>query len=474
LKHLPAVDEAVRALTGLEGVPRWAVVQAVREEIDALRQQLLSEEAAPGPEVLEPARSGGAPLGSEAERAKLDPARVELRIGWLLTPSLRPVFNATGVVIHTNLGRAPLSASVLEHIVRVARGYSNLEYELDQRRRGSRHLHAAELICQLTGAEDAVVVNNNAAAVFLVLASLAAGREVVVSRGELIEIGGSFRLPDVMTASGAILREVGTTNRTHPADYEGAINERTALLLKAHRSNFAVVGFTAEVQSAELTAMGREHGVPTMYDLGSGCLLDPAQLGLPGTETVQQAVACGFDLVSFSGDKLLGGPQAGIIVGRKAWIGRLRSHPLMRPLRPDKLTLAGLLATLELYRDGAALQLPVLRMLATPEAELRQRAEQLRQDLTRELGAPWVVEPVPVGSRVGGGAMPTASPASWAVAIGHPQRSADVIEGALRLADPPVIARIEEDRLLLDLRTLDPAEQAQLTRTVAAALGDRG
>jgi len=450
LKQLPSVDEAVRALEGeVDGAPRWALVEAVRQEIAALRRELLEESGL---------------------RTAVDAAAVGRRIRGLLVPSLRPLFNATGVVLHTNLGRAPLAESVLERIAEVAGGYSNLEYQVEQRQRGSRHVHAADIICQLCGAEDAVVVNNNAAAVFLALAAIGKGREVVVSRGELIEIGGSFRLPDVMAASGAILREVGTTNRTHPRDYRDAITDQTALLLKAHRSNFAVVGFTREVEPEELVAIGREHHLPTMFDLGSGCLLDPARLGLPGEETVQQAVGWGFDVVSFSGDKLLGGPQAGIIVGRREWIGQLRSHPLMRPLRPDKMTLAGLLATLEAYRDGdAAERLPALRMLATPEQALEQRATRLCDLLGQHLGQPWALRLMQVGSKVGGGASPLASPPSWSVTIGHPQQSADAIEAALRGADPPIIARIEDDRLLLDVRTL----QEERLDELAHLAGDR-
>jgi L-seryl-tRNA(Ser) seleniumtransferase len=451
LRQLPAVDEVVRTLD-FDGAPRWAVVEAVRQEIAELRRRVLEGE-----------------LRATAPAVEADAVR--RRVRQLLEPSLRPVINATGVVLHTNLGRAPLGPAVLGRIAEVAGGYSTLEYQLDQRRRGSRHTHAAQILCQLCGAEDAVVVNNNAAAVFLALAALAHGREVVVSRGELIEIGGSFRLPDVMAASGACLREVGTTNRTHLADYVGAMGEQTALLLKAHRSNFAVVGFTAEVEPQELVALGRERGVPTMFDLGSGCLIDPGELGLPGEVTVQQAVGWGFDLVTFSGDKLLGGPQAGIIVGKGEMVARLRAHPLMRPLRPDKMTLSGLLATLECYRDDTAREtLPALRMLATPAAELRRRAARLRGQLRRGLASPWTFEVVQVASRVGGGALPLASPTSFAVAVTHPELSADRIEAALRQGDPPVIARIEEDRLLLDLRTVEPDRVAALARAVVAAL----
>jgi len=450
LKRLPAVDEVVRALApSADGLPRWALVEAVRAEIDDLRRRLID---------------------GQGQETQPDPGAVRLRARRLLRPSLRPLFNTTGVVIHTNLGRAPLCGAALDRIIEVARGYSNLEYDLDRRQRGSRHVHAAEILTRLCQAEDAVVVNNNAAAVFLVLAALAHGREVIVSRGELIEIGGSFRLPDVMAASGALLHEVGSTNRTHPRDYREAINEQTALLLKAHRSNFAVVGFTREVEPEELVAIGRERGIPTMFDLGSGCLLDPGRIGLPGEVTVPQAVAWGFDLVSFSGDKLLGGPQAGIIVGRKEWIARLRAHPLMRPLRPDKMTLAGLVATLETYRDERSRALPVVQMLGASVEQLKRRATRLRTRLRRRPGAPWRFDLIQVGSRVGGGALPQASPPSWAVAIAHPELSPDAIESRLRGGEPPVIARIEEDRLLLDVRTVDEERLGELARVVAASL----
>jgi L-seryl-tRNA(Ser) seleniumtransferase len=453
LRGLPSVDEASRQLEALcerTCSPRWALVQAVRDEIAALREQALAGRPPP---------------------AALDAAAVERRMHALLVPSLRPVLNATGVVLHTNLGRAPLAAEALARVARVAAGYSTLEYELAQRRRGSRHVHAAALLRQLSGAEDALVVNNNAAAVLLGLAALARGREVVVSRGELIEIGGSFRLPDVMAASGAMLREVGTTNRTHLRDYEQAINEATGLLLKAHRSNFALLGFTAEVDPEELVALGRARAIPTMFDLGSGSLVDLHSFGLPREPTVQQAVAQGFDLVSFSGDKVLGGPQAGILVGRGVAIGKLRVHPLLRALRPGKLTLAALEATLEAYRDGVATErLPALVMLATPASELRRRARRLRALLRRGAVAPWDFPLREVVSQVGGGALPQAAPPSWAVAVVHPRCSPQTIEERLRLGEPPVLGRIEEDELLLDVRTVPDEQIVVVARAVAAAI----
>jgi L-seryl-tRNA(Ser) seleniumtransferase len=452
LQQLPSVDEAVRELqeSGSGDGPRWALVEAVREEIADLRRRVLA---------------------GSVETARVDPASVHRRMAALLSPSLRPVLNATGVVLHTNLGRAPLSAEAMARVQRIAAGYSNLEYDLAERQRGSRHAHASALLRRLSGAEDAVVVNNNAGAVLLCLAALARDRQVVVSRGELIEIGGSFRLPEVMAASGAILREVGTTNRTHLHDYERAIGPETALLLKAHRSNFALLGFTAEVDPEELVGLGRRGGIPTLFDLGSGSLLDLDELGLPGETTVPRAVAWGFDLVTFSGDKILGGPQAGIIVGRSEAISRVRSHPLMRPLRPDKMTLAALEATLEAYRDGTAREtIPALAMLAASEKELRVRASRLRSALRRRCGKEWSLSLVQVSSKVGGGALPLAAPLSWAVGVTHAQLGPDVIEARLRASDPPVLAHIEDGSLLLDVRTLADAQLPLVTRSVAAAL----
>jgi L-seryl-tRNA(Ser) seleniumtransferase len=461
LRKLPSVDEAVRELLARlpESAewPRWALTEAVRGEIAELRRRLLESGVEPG--------ASTAPEASAIRR----------RVRALLAPSLRPVLNATGVVLHTNLGRAPLGASALARLGLIAAGYSNLEYDLASRRRGSRHHHAAAILQRLCGAEDALVVNNNAAAVLLCLSALAQGRQVIVSRGELIEIGGSFRLPEVMAASGALLREVGTTNRTHLRDYRDAIGPETALLLKAHRSNFAQVGFTAEVDPEELVALGREHQLPAMFDLGSGSLIELSELGLPGETTVQRVVRQGFDLVTFSGDKLLGGPQAGIVVGRAELVGKLRGHPLMRALRPDKLTLAALEATLEAYRDGVAVaELPVLSMLAATETALRRRALRLRVLLGRGDPGSFTFTPAQVTSKVGGGALPLAAPLSWAVAINHPRWGADAIEERLRLGDPPVLAHIDEGRVLLDVRTIPDEQLPLLATTVAAALKDLG
>lgn len=437
LRALPAVHELAAAV---EGAPRWAAVEAAREAIAARRAALLA---------------------GTATDAAIDPAQVAAAARALARP-LRRVVNATGVVVHTNLGRAPLAAAAIDAIVEVASGASNLEYDLAAGARGSRHAHAEGMLTALTGAEAACVVNNNAGATMLAVAALAAGREVIVSRGELVEIGGSFRIPDILAASGATLREVGTTNKTRAADYERAIGERTALLLKVHRSNFAMVGFTAEVSEAELAALAHARGLPAMVDLGSGCLAPAAEqraLGLPAEPAVADVVASGVDVVCFSGDKLLGGPQAGIVVGRAAAIAAIRSHPLMRALRPDKLTLAALVATLGLHRDGRRAEVPVWAALAASSDVVRARAERLAAAIGGAVRASTAT--------VGGGAMPTATVASWAVIV---PGDAGALDARLRAAPVPVIGRIADGALCLDVRTITDDE----LELVAAALRDRG
>ncbi|HEY8141544.1 MAG TPA: L-seryl-tRNA(Sec) selenium transferase [Kofleriaceae bacterium] len=435
LRRLPKIDDLLRRdeAQGLTA-PRWAVLEALRGEVEALRQGILS---------------GG------SARVEVDWAGVRHRAAELARPSLRRVINATGVVLHTNLGRAPVAPAALEEAAAIARGYCNLEYEVAEGRRGSRHSHLEAVLRELTGAEAAAVVNNNAAAVMLCLSALASGREVVVSRGELIEIGGSFRIPDVMRLSGARLVEVGTTNKTHAADYERAIGPDTALLLKVHRSNFHMVGFTAEVELGDLVALGRARGVPTMMDLGSGCLLPPAEvaaLGLPAEPDVRGAVASGVDLVSFSGDKLLGGPQAGVIAGRAAAVALAKKHPLMRAVRPDKLTIAALHATLRLHRDGRGGEVPIIAMLRASGDELRARAEELAKRIRVASNGAAAIEVIACRSAIGGGALPDAELESWAVAIAGPPP--DQLDAALRAGEVAVVGRIAEDRLLLDVRTL--------------------
>jgi L-seryl-tRNA(Ser) seleniumtransferase len=381
--------------------------------------------------------------------------------------SLRPVINAQGVVLHTNLGRALLSALALERVAAVGAAYSNLELDLASKERGSRYSHVEALLRRLTGAEDALVVNNNAAAVLLALETLAHGKEVIVSRGELIEIGGEFRIPDIMLRSGAVLREVGATNRTHLRDYVEAIGPSTGLLLKVHTSNYRVVGFTAEVSSRELTELGRARGIPVMEDLGSGSLVDLRPWGFPYEPTVPEVVASGVDLISFSGDKLLGGPQAGIVVGRREIVTRLKKNPWNRALRIDKFTIAALEATLYAYEAGTARQtIPTLRALTEPLTDVRQRARKVLRRLTpavRERLAPQLVED---HAEVGGGALPTVQLPTVGVAVGATPAEARALDATLRVGDPPVIGRMVDDRLFLDCRTVLSTQ----TTTLAAAL----
>ena len=375
--------------------------------------------------------------------------------------SLIPVINVTGVVIHTNLGRAPLADAALQRVQQVARGYASLEYDLAAGQRGSRHVHAEALLTSITTAEAAVVVNNNAAATLLILAALGNGREVIVSRGELVEIGGGFRVPDVMAQSGAMLREVGTTNRTRVADYSASIGPRTALLLRVHPSNFRIEGFTERPALAALVAAARDGGVPLVEDLGSGSLIE----GLADEPTVQASIAAGVDLVCFSGDKLLGGPQCGIIVGRRALVDRCKTHPLMRAVRVDKLTLAALEGTLLEYVAGRASEtVPVVRMIQETIDSLEGRAEMLAQEL-HEHG--WTVSLVSGGSAIGGGSAPGIELPTVLVAIEWPGLSPDALEQRLRRLDPPIIARIEHDRVVIDLRTVNERQEITLRESLA-------
>jgi len=439
-RALPSVDAVLREAGSLDPRERERLTDAIR---DVLAERRTSGEAPDAAAALRLARE---------------------RLARRDRPTLRRVLNATGVILHTNLGRAPLSRRAVD-AMRDAAGAVSVEYDLNAGRRGERHGHPALILAEVTGAEDGVVANNNAAAVLLALAAVAARREVIVARGELVEIGGAFRIPDVLTRSGAKLVEVGTTNRTYLRDYASAITERTAAILRVHTSNFRVIGFTASASSKELAALARERGIPFVHDLGSGTLLPTAPHGLGAEETVQEAVSDGADVVTFSGDKLLGGPQAGIAVGRAAHIAKLRSHPLMRAVRPDKITIAALVATLEAYRDGtAARELPVWRMIAATEADLARRAE----DVARILDAAGVAASVvATRSTVGGGSLPEETQPSRAVALeGHATRLAE----RLRRADPPVIGHVVEERFALDLRSVLAEDDGLLARTVTAAL----
>lgn len=381
-----------------------------------------------------------------------------------LRSSLLPVINATGVILHTNLGRAPLSPAAVRAAEEAARGYSNLEFDLGTGERGSRFAHLEALLVRLTGAEAAMTVNNNAAALFLVLSALCAGREVVISRGQAVEIGGGFRIPDVMRQSGATLVEVGTTNRTYLRDYAEATTEATAAYLRVHASNFRVVGFTASVEVRDLARLARERGVLALDDLGSGALLDTTQFGLAAEPRVQDSIAAGADLVLFSGDKLLGGPQAGIVAGRRELVDRLRRHPLSRALRLDKVTIAALNATLLHYvRGDATSEIPVWRMIATPATDIERRAEAL----VASVGAG---EVVPGRSMVGGGSLPEESLPTTLVALRAPAVDPMRAAAALRGRSRPVVGRVERDALVLDLRTVDPADDAEVGAAVREVL----
>jgi L-seryl-tRNA(Ser) seleniumtransferase len=385
-------------------------------------------------------------------------------------PSLRRVINATGVILHTNIGRACLPEAALQAALEAGRAYSTLEFDLEAGTRGSRQVHVEGLLTRLTGAEAAFAVNNNAAAVLLAINTLAEGREVIVSRGELVEIGGSFRIPDVMRKAGGLLREVGTTNRTHLSDYEAALSERTALLLKVHPSNFAIVGFTAAVPLTEFTALGKRHHVPVMVDLGSGALTDLSPYGVTGEETVPAVLRQGPDLVTFSGDKLLGGPQAGLVVGRRALVEKLRKNPLARAVRIDKLSLAALEATLRLYLEGPAAveAIPTLRAIALPAAAVRARAEAAAGAVRAAGGGDLSAEVIPGSSEVGGGASPTEALPTFLLALRSRSRGADALEAALRHHDPPVLARIKDGDVLLDLRTVPVEELPAVTAALRA------
>lgn len=456
LRQLPKVDtllerEDLAALA--ETMPRALVVDAVRESIEATRAAILAGEGDGGVANTDPEAVAAAAVALAQSKARR---------------SLRRVINATGIVVHTNLGRSALAEKAVEAVAEVARGYSTLEYDVDSGKRGSRHTHVEELICRLTGAEAAMAVNNNAAAVMLALAGLARGREAIVSRGQLVEIGGSFRVPDVMAESGATMIEVGTTNKTHLRDYETAITERTGLLLKVHTSNYRVVGFTEEVGLADLVALGRERGVAVMEDQGSGVLIDLREWGLPYEPTVAESVATGADVVTCSGDKLLGGPQAGMLAGRREVIAALKKHPLARAIRLDKMTLAALETTLRLYLDPetAKSEIPTLRMLSAPKSQMAERSARLADEIARTCGDCYLTGSTDDVSRAGGGALPMADIPTVCVAIAPQRMGVAELERRLRLGTPHVIARISDDRLLLDPRTLSPAEEHEVVEAL--------
>jgi L-seryl-tRNA(Ser) seleniumtransferase len=455
LRRIPSVDrlldlESVQEL--IDAFGRQQVVDALRDTLEAIRGEVLDGGEVPGEAALI--------------------ARTSVRLEERLAPTLRPVINATGVIIHTNLGRAPLSKNAREAMTRASRGYATLEYDLEAGQRGERSVHAERLLCQLTGAASALVVNNNAGAVLLALTGLAQGRGAIISRGQLVEIGGGFRVPDVMAQSGARLIEVGTTNRTHLYDYKNALQAQddTALILRAHHSNFRIVGFASEPSIGELVALGEEHDVPVVDDLGSGALLETTRFDLAHEPMVQESIKAGAAVVCFSGDKLLGGPQAGIIVGKAAYVDRLKSHPLTRALRPDKLCLVGLQETLLHYaREEALERIPVWRMITTPEEELTRRARSWQRTLRQaEIGS----DVIDGRSTVGGGSLPGETLPTKLVAL--PMEHPDRLASALRDGDPPVIGRIEEGQLVLDPRTVRTEEEKTLLENVIAAARETG
>jgi len=458
LAGIPSVDELLKSSEGaqwLSAFPRAVVIQAIRTVLGAEREKILGGEAA---EI--PSKALYASILGEIKK--------------LSSYSLLPLINATGIVLHTNLGRAVLSEEALENIAKIGRGYSNLEYDLETGKRGKRHSHTKRLLRTITGAEDALIVNNNAAAVLLCLNTMAKDREVIVSRSELVEIGGSFRVPDVMAASSAVLREVGTTNKTHLHDYADAINENTALVLKVHQSNYRIIGFTSDVGTEELVMLGKKKSIPVMYDLGSGCLADLRAYGIYTEPTVQEIIKTGVDVVTFSGDKLLGGPQGGIIVGKKKYIEKMQKNPLARALRVDKLTIAAFEATLMGYMDIEAAKntVPVLKMLFQSPDEIKHRALKIAAALRKVVKVADKIVDIRVvqdRSKAGGGSLPAAEFQTFAVQIRSGTVSVNELERRLRQSLPPVIARIREDTLLLDARTVMEQEIKDLVRVVSAA-----
>ncbi len=456
-RHIPSVNDVLESATvrGLSGDHAHArIVESIRAELSECRARLGRGEALDGQ------------LGVEEVAA-----RAARRLQQEARPRLRPVINATGIVLHTNLGRAPMAEAAARAAYEAAQGYLNLELDLETGKRSSRQDAIRDWVCRLTGAESATAVNNCAAATVIVLRALCRGREVIVSRGQLIEIGGSFRIPEIMAESGANLREVGTTNITRTADYERAIGPNTGALLRVHTSNYRVTGFTQSVALDELVALGQKHSLPVLDDIGSGALVDPGRFGFQGEPLARAGIATGADLVLFSGDKLLGGPQAGLIAGKKKWIEKIEADPLMRAFRLDKMTLAALEATLRLYlhEERALSDVAVLRMLATPLTELRQRAEQLAGRL-RGLPGLSSVEVAEDLAYAGGGSLPDQPLKSWVVVLTSSSVGDDELARRLRTGTPPVLGRLRGGRLVLDVRTVFPDQESPLVGAVGAAI----
>lgn len=455
LASLPSVDRILKSKQGIEWLksyPRKYVLQAIRETIDSKRKDILR----------------GVDLDLSEESTIAD---IEGRIEKLFSYSLKPLINATGVIIHTNLGRSILSERAIENIKRVSESYSNLEYDIEKGQRGKRYSHIKRILREVIGAEDSFIVNNNAAAVLLCLNTMAKGKEVIVSRGELVEIGGSFRMPDVMRSSGAILREVGTTNKTHLYDYEKAINENTALILKVHKSNYRIIGFTKEVAIEDLVGLGKSYQIPVMFDLGSGCLVDLKPFGIYTEPTAQEVVKSGVDIVTFSGDKLLGGPQAGVIVGKKEYIEKIQQNPLTRALRIDKLTLAAFEATMMEYIDEkkAIENIPTLRMLLQKPEEIKSRAKKIASKLGKHIRDAQI-EVLPDSSRAGGGALPEVDLPTYVVSIKSDKINVNKFEERLRKGNPPIIARIKEGSLIIDAKTIRDVELEDLVKGIRLAI----
>ncbi len=455
LSSLPSVDELLKSPEGnkwLADFQRTIVGQAPRDIRASKRKDILS----------------GRPCDMARDSLLRD---IQSRILKNASFSLQPVINATGIVLHTNLGRSVLSEKVLRNVVAVGRGFSNLEYDLEAGNRGKRHIHTKRLLREITGAEDSFIVNNNAAAVMLCLNAMARDKEVIVSRSELVEIGGSFRVPDVMAASNALLREVGTTNKTHLHDYSNAISENTALLLKVHQSNYRIIGFTEDVSITELVTLGKKHHLPVMYDLGSGCLIDLKAYGIHSEPSVQEIVRSGVDIVTFSGDKLLGGPQGGIIAGRKKYIEKIQMNPLARVLRVDKLTIAAFESVLMEYMDEkkAVEEIPVLKMLLQSPEEIRARAIRLASRLRKALKNEHF-DIISDSSRAGGGSLPEVDFPTFTVSIKPSLISVNKLEQRLRNSSPPIITRIKGDALILDARTIREHEIKIIIGALTASL----
>ncbi len=464
LKTLPKIDEVFLLLENsyaFEGVSRDIVVGKCRQVVEEMRTSILDAEK----------RGGKGLVPSSADEAAHDVCR---RLLALYTYSLRRVVNATGIILHTNLGRAPLCAEALQRIVDISEGYSNLEFDLDKGKRGTRYDHVRELLCCISGAEDAIIVNNNAAAVLLVLNTLSEHKESIVSRGELIEIGGAFRIPEVMEKSGAILREVGTTNRTHLSDYEDAVCPDTGLILKVHTSNFKVLGFTDEIGLTELMELGKRSSLPVMNDLGSGCFVPLDSYGFEKEPTVQEVIKAGTDVVTFSGDKLLGGPQAGIILGKKTILEKIKKNPLNRALRIDKMTLAALEATMVHYLDldRAVRDVPVLRSLTEPVAEVEKRAHELKALLEQLSLKDMTLSIMEDTSMAGGGSLPTQEIPTFVVTVSSGSISPSRLERKLRKLAVPIITRIYEDKILFDLRTISKEEFVFITKGMQQIAGE--